>query len=43
MPHCKLVAATYDVVRWRWDLYKQDGVRVLSLVATSLFNHVAAT
>jgi acyl dehydratase len=25
------------IVRWRWELFSQPGVRVLSLVATSLF------
>ncbi len=26
------------VVRWRWELHNQSGARVLSLVATSLFD-----
>jgi len=26
------------VVRWRWELHNQEGERVLSLVATSLFD-----
>jgi acyl dehydratase len=26
------------IVRWRWELANQDGARVLSLVATSLFD-----
>ena len=36
-------SGAYDVLRWRWELHNQDGVRVLSLIVTSLFNHVAAT
>ena len=30
-------SGAYDVVRWRWELHNQQGVRVLSLIATSLF------
>ena len=30
--------ASLGIVRWRWRLHNQDGVGVLDLEATSLFN-----
>jgi len=30
--------ASLGIVRWRWRLHNQDGVQVLDLEATSLFN-----
>jgi acyl dehydratase len=28
---------TTGIIRWRWELFNQDDVRVLRLVATSFF------
>jgi acyl dehydratase len=30
-------SGTTGIVRWRWELFNQDGVRVLSLLASSFF------
>lgn len=34
-------SGTTGVLRWRWELHNQAGARVLSLLATSLFDVVA--
>lgn len=30
-------SGTYGIVRWQWELHNQSRIRVLSLIATSLF------